>query len=58
MGLFERLGRNVEKLKQQATAQAEESATHRCEDCETLLYADHNECPECGEAAVTALASE
>jgi len=58
MGLFERLGRNVEKLKQQAEAASEQSATHGCENCETLLYTDHDECPECGADAVRVLSAE
>jgi rRNA maturation endonuclease Nob1 len=58
MGLFNRLGRKVEELKQEAEAASEREATHRCEDCETLLYTDHEACPECGADAVTALSRE
>jgi rubrerythrin len=57
MGLFNRLGRKVEELKQEATEVSEESATHRCERCETLLYTDHEVCPECDAPAVVVLAS-
>lgn len=55
MGLFNRLGRKVEELKQEATEASEESATHRCESCEALLYTDHDVCPECDTPAVVAL---
>lgn len=48
MGIFNRLGRKAEKLKRQAEAASAEEATHRCPDCEQLLYTDHEECPECG----------
>jgi rRNA maturation endonuclease Nob1 len=58
MGLFERLGRKVQKLKREAEAASEGSATHGCTHCETLLYTDHDECPECGADAVRALADE
>lgn len=58
MGLFNRLGRKAEKLKREAASASEESATHGCTHCETLLYADHDECPECGADAVRALGGE
>ena len=58
MGLFNRLGRKVEKLKREAEAASEGSATYYCERCETALYADHAECPECGAAAVVAVDPE
>jgi rRNA maturation endonuclease Nob1 len=55
MGLFNRLGRRVEELKQEATSASKESASHWCEACETSLYTGHDECPECGERAVVAV---
>jgi len=58
MGLFNRLGRKVEKLKQEAETASEGSATHQCEHCEALLYTDHAECPECGAAAVVSVDPE
>lgn len=58
MGLFNRLGRKVEELKQEAESASQDEATHQCEHCETLLYTDYPECPECGEEAVVALETE
>lgn len=58
MGFFNNLGRKAEKLKQQATAASDGEATHGCTDCETLLYTDHEECPECGSEAVVELTEE
>lgn len=58
MGLFEDLGKKAERLKQEAVAASEGEATHVCSDCETLLYADRSECPECGSGAVEPLDSE
>jgi lipopolysaccharide biosynthesis regulator YciM len=47
MGLFNSLGRKVEKLKQQAESASKEEASYQCENCEALLYTDHEACPEC-----------
>ncbi|MFC7135070.1 MULTISPECIES: hypothetical protein [Salinibaculum] len=58
MGFFNDLGRKAEKLKQEATAATEAEATHGCPDCETLLYTDHEECPECGGGNVGELGGE
>lgn len=48
MGLFENLGRKVERFKQAAEDAAEEEASHRCEDCGEPYYTDQDACPECG----------
>ncbi|MFB6205635.1 MAG: hypothetical protein ABEJ05_03780 [Haloglomus sp.] len=50
MGLFNRLGRGVEKFKQDAMAAAEETKGGECPTCDTVLTADQvpGECPECG----------
>lgn len=48
MGLFEKLGREVEKFKQTAVETAEDEATHACEACDSRFYIDHEACPECG----------
>jgi rubrerythrin len=55
MGLFNDLGKRFEKLKQEAEASASEEATHACRACETLLYTDHDSCPECGDSDVVEL---
>ncbi|MGB9951794.1 hypothetical protein [Haloarcula sp. Atlit-120R] len=55
MGIFNDLGRKVEELKQEVGNASDDEATHRCIECETLLYADHDECPDCGSTSVMAL---
>jgi rRNA maturation endonuclease Nob1 len=50
MGLFENLGRKVEKFKQSAQDASADSAEAICADCETLVYSDRDTCPECGSA--------
>jgi|AntRauTorcE11898_2_1112593.scaffolds.fasta_scaffold55287_1 rRNA maturation endonuclease Nob1 len=52
MGLFNNLGKKFEKLKQSAESSADDEATHGCKECETLLYTDYDECPECGSDSV------
>lgn len=52
MGLFERLGRQVEEFKQTARQTAEKSANYRCRDCGERYHTSHDECPECGSASV------
>lgn len=53
MGLFENLGRKVEKFKQDATDTASEP-THRCIECDEAFYTDYETCPDC-EGAVVAI---
>ena len=48
MGLFENLGRKVEKFKQQAEEASAEQASRECADCGELIYTDREDCPECG----------
>ncbi|MDT3434071.1 hypothetical protein [Haloarcula sp. 1CSR25-25] len=55
MSLFNDLGRKVEELKQEVGNASDDEATHQCSECEALLYADHDECPECGSTSVVAL---
>ncbi len=55
MGLFNNLGKKFEQLKQEAEASASEEATHACRTCETLLYTNHDACPECDSQDVVAL---
>lgn len=58
MGFFNKLGKKAERFKQQAVAASESEASHGCVNCETPLFSDHEECPECGEDAVVALDGE
>jgi rRNA maturation endonuclease Nob1 len=55
MSLFNDLGRKVEELKQEVGSASDDEATHRCIECDTLLYTDHDECPECGSTSVIPL---
>ncbi|MFC6974916.1 hypothetical protein ACFQL1_09860 [Halomicroarcula sp. GCM10025709] len=48
MGLFNKIGRNVEQFKQTATDAANEQADYECRACGSRLHTDHEECPECG----------
>jgi len=55
MGLFNRLGREVEKFKQNAQEAAEEAKGGRCPECDaTPGEQAGNECPECGATLETA----
>lgn len=58
MGLFEEVGRRVERFKQRASEAAAEEADYECGDCGERLYADSETCPECGAAAVESLGAE
>jgi len=55
MGLFNRLGRNVERFKQSVSEAQSEEATHACRDCDQRFFADRDTCSECGSEAVVAL---
>ncbi|WP_246986145.1 hypothetical protein [Halorientalis marina] len=53
MGLFNRLGREVEQFKQTASDAAEENKGPQCPACDAALPADFlddlpADCPECG----------
>jgi len=54
MGLFENLGRKVEKLKQEAQDASRERASAECADCGELVYTDREDCPECGNDSLVA----
>lgn len=53
MGFFEAFGRRVEQFKQTAEKTAAETADYRCRACDARFNTRANECPECGETAVT-----
>jgi rRNA maturation endonuclease Nob1 len=55
MSLFNDIGRKVETLKQEVEKASDDEATHQCSECETRLYTDHDECPDCGSTAVLPL---
>jgi uncharacterized OB-fold protein len=58
MGIFNRLGRNVERFKQNVTDAQSEEATHRCRDCDQRFFTDLETCSECGSEAVVAIESD
>ncbi|SFS00683.1 hypothetical protein SAMN05216559_2392 [Halomicrobium zhouii] len=58
MGLFEKLGREVEEFKQNAKQAAEAEADYRCRDCEAQFHHDYDECPECGSDDVESTTAE
>ncbi len=52
MGIFNRLGREVEQFKQTAVESAEERYDYRCEECDARFTTNHDYCPDCGAEAV------
>jgi len=58
MGLFNKLGQQVEQFKQNATEAAEESADYQCRACDTRFHTEYDECPECGAREVTQTTTE
>ncbi|QSG12664.1 Zinc finger protein [Halapricum desulfuricans] len=53
MGIFNKLGQEVEQFKQNVTAVAEEQADYRCLACDARFHTEYDECPECGAQEVT-----
>jgi len=51
MGIFNRLGREVEQFKQTAK-QSAEAHDYRCEACDARFSTEYDECPDCGAEAV------
>jgi rRNA maturation endonuclease Nob1 len=56
MGIFNRLGRQVETFKKRAETAAAETAEYQCTACKTRFHVDHESCPECGADAVERVA--
>jgi len=48
VGLFEDIGRKVETFKQQAESVSQGRARAKCPECDTLVYTDREDCPDCG----------
>lgn len=46
MGIFNDLGKKVERFKQQVEDASKE--TFECADCGAQFHAEYDECPECG----------
>jgi len=57
MGLFNKLGRQVEQFKQDAKEAAEESAVYQCRVCGARFHTEYDECPECGAQEITSQAT-
>lgn len=58
MGLFKRVGRQVEQFKQTAKNAAEEDATYQCQGCGKSFDTQHDQCPSCGAETVTSMRTE
>jgi rRNA maturation endonuclease Nob1 len=58
MGIFNRLGREVEQFKQTAKQSAQERQDYRCVDCDARFSTDHDYCPDCGEDAIVETVDE
>ncbi|MFC7007364.1 hypothetical protein [Halalkalicoccus salilacus] len=58
MGIFNRLGREVEQFKQTAKNAAAEDAEYRCRACDARFTAQNDRCPECGAKEVEPTESE
>ncbi len=52
MGIFNELGRQVERFKQTAENSAEESTAYQCRACDARFHTHHDQCPECGSEQV------
>ncbi|MFB6110074.1 MAG: hypothetical protein ABEJ60_04280 [Halodesulfurarchaeum sp.] len=52
MGIFNELGRQLERFKQSAQAAAEETAEYQCQACGARFHAEFEACPECGAAEI------
>ncbi len=52
MGIFRKLGRQVEQLTQTATEAAAENADYQCRTCDERFHTHHDRCPECGAQTV------
>lgn len=47
MGLFRKLGRQVERFTTKAKTVAKEHAVYECDDCGARFSEHHKQCPEC-----------
>ncbi|WP_088901343.1 hypothetical protein [Halorubrum lacusprofundi] len=58
MGLFNEVGRQVEKFKQTAKNAAKSAETYQCPACGEKFDSTHEQCPECGEEMVGSTETE
>jgi hypothetical protein len=54
MGLFRDAGKRLERFKRTVEDVAKDEAEYECGECGEPVYADRDDCPECGAAAVVA----
>lgn len=47
MGLFRKLGRQVEQFKEEAKTAAENHVANECKECGARFSDQHDQCPEC-----------
>ncbi len=48
MSMFERLGKKVERLKQEAEAGRADSVEYQCRACGERFHREQETCPDCG----------
>lgn len=58
MGLFRKVGRQVEQFKRTATETAKEDAGYRCRACDARFNTHDDQCPECGTTEIVSTAPE
>ena len=58
MGLFRKLGNQVEQFKQSAKSAADEGAEYECAACGERFHAPQDVCTECGSNDIVAIAAE
>ncbi|MFT4889143.1 MAG: hypothetical protein ACI9YT_000052 [Halobacteriales archaeon] len=58
MKFFRDVGKRVERFKQEVEDVAKDEAEYECSECGELVYADREDCPECGAVAVVARTPE
>ena len=58
MGLFRKLGKQVEQFKQDAKTAADEGAEYECAACGTRFHAPQDVCTECGSNEIVAIGAE
>lgn len=58
MGLFRKLGNQVEQFKQSAKSAADEGAEYECTACGTRFHTTQDVCTECGSNEIVAIDAE
>lgn len=58
MGLFRKLGKQVEQFKQDAKSAADQDAEYECAACGERFHSPQDVCPECGSDEIVAIDAE